>query len=299
MAAHTPDLTNAMHEPEIDAEELAALLDGRLTGERRTALLTRLAASEELTSIYADAVAASQSETSARVLRGPERWFARIGTPRLAALAASLLVIVAASFWYQARREGAADPTAATVAWLSEPGAGLDAGWNERAWSVTRGAPSSLTPSARAARVGALSVDLELAVRSGNPAVPALAREIVALLQDVPASAPAVLLYEDLAGRADASGAAVQEAHRRARRAAIAVLDRGGFASGAWAEGALVAARRRDVQYFADSRLSVPKGTLAPEVSSLIERIREARVEPVDWETVARLARELLAAIGG
>lgn len=288
-----------MHEPEIDAEELAALLDGRLTGERRTALLTRLAASEELTAVYADAIAATAPGTQVRVLPGRGSWFARLGTPRLAALAASLVIVVAASFWLQSRRTGNDDSVGATVAWLSEPEAGLPAGWNERVWSVTRGATSSLTASARAARAGALSVDLELALQSGNENAGALAREVIALLQEMPASAPAVLLYEDLASRAGSSREDLQDAHRRARLAAVAVLDAEAFALGAWAEGALVAAGRRDAQFFAASRVYAPRGTLVPEVTSLMARIREAGTDAGDWDEVRRLARELLASIGG
>src|SRR5262245_35392404 len=85
---------------------------------------------------------------------------------RLKWIIAAVIVLVAAGgawYGYRSRRSGR-DPIVAAVDRLPAPNDGLPAGWDARPWPATSATETS--ELGRAVRVGALLVDLELAVRS-------------------------------------------------------------------------------------------------------------------------------------
>ncbi len=292
-------------ESEIDPARLAALLDGRLTGDERRSLLARLAASEEWAAVYADATAALGAEQPAAGELRPSAGSSRIwrwsrGSQFLTA-AASIAVILVGAYWMLGRQPRAADPVSLAVGHLASPDQGLFAGWEDRGWSTTRGSGVPRSDAARAARVGALSVDLELALRSGDSAARALARDIGVLLRDLPASAPVVSLYDAISAGATGSSGTDVEAAARARPATIALLDAKGFADGALVEAARIAASRRDTAFFAShaGRELVSLARSHTEISPpLTDNFAgQLRGPAFDWTTLSRSIREMLIAL--
>jgi hypothetical protein len=265
-------------------------------------LLAQLAASDEWTGIYADALAATSAKSgvtgTATAPARPARWFSRPRARQFIGAAASLTIVGALSLWWAAQQRRQGDPIGSVVAQLSTPDAGLPPGWNERAWSVVRGSVAPLTPSARAARIGALSVDLDLALGANDTASSVLAREIGRLLQYVPGSAPAALLYEELARATAAPDGRTSGLHEDALRSAAAILDSSFLALGAWAEAAHVAGLRRDAAFFRED--PEREATFPPQHQADVGRIRTLAGEPtVDWEGLVLAIRQLLAAASG
>jgi hypothetical protein len=171
---------------------------------------------------------------------------------------------------------------------------GLPAGWDQRDWSVTRGAESHPrpTPAGTAAeskvtfRLGVRSVDLDLALRRADTA---LARRLTHEMIDM---LPAVTYSESVAAsyRGLESGLATDSASRSLERASAAerelrdLLDNAPpYAFGAWVAAADVAARIRDTTFFesphgtAYIRASLPASALMPEDDALLRSI-DARI---------------------
>jgi len=302
-------------EPRIDPEQVAALLDGRLDEQRRTELLACIAASEEGLDVLADTAAvlrelegpcdAEDSEgTEPASLPGDggiiplhppfrrRRWPVRRWAALAAALAAVALVPV---LWSRLHTPDPRDP-GRPITLLAETGVpGLPAGWSERPWRLVRGSAASLVPEARAARLGALQVDLELAVGARDSAAASqLVGEIETLLADVPASGPVMDEYRVVARRIGEPPARLAGALAEARTGMAVLAGEERVALGAWAEAGRVAASLRDVAFFRDRATraafewaaSLP--SLGEPARTAAERIRSAtRAEGApDWGTL-------------
>lgn len=323
-----------------DLEELAALAEGMLSGPDRERVVERIDASDELADVYADAAAALrelEAEDGIRVAdedgagepegtdaadaepaagtpvtplrppstarRGwrsaPARWMALA-----AVLAGVLLVPLALS-----RRGGDPGDPGRLVALLEHRGTGLPADYDRRPWSVTRGAGDPLTDEARAARLGALLVDLELAVAGRQvEQTRLLAMQVRAHLEDVPAAGPIAAVYADVERRAGEDPEALTGLLREGRSSVAAMLPEEHFALGAWAEAARMAAARRDAEFFASSasRRALDRAIESPaldaDARAAAERLRarteRARAATPDWPALAAGIDELLHAIG-
>jgi hypothetical protein len=311
------------------AERLAALLDGRLDAHRRDELLTELAASEDDFDAYADAVAITAELEGAAAEAPPVRAVSdasptqavpdappihadpgvtpidaapsrRRGiAPRWLALAA-VLAGVALAPWLLTRFAGERGGLVAVEA------RALPAGWDASPWGVTRGAGDGLTDDARAVRLGARLVDVELAVRGRDPATAQLATETAILLEQIPAASPAAGIYRQLAGRAGEPAERLEPLLAQGRELVPQMADEERVKLGAWLESARIAAATRDREFFASrtnrSRLKRMAGDagLPPSARSAAERIRIAleASSDQDWGLLERELVALLRSLG-
>ena len=177
------------------------------------------------------------------------------GTRGWMAAAAVIAAAVIVPLVWQASRGRAVQEPAQAVAMLENPAAGLPRGWTDTpAWAVTRGEGDARTDNARAARLGAYLVQLELALRARQPEAGLLALRAAELLDNVPAGGIASSMLRDLAGRADQDPAAALADLDGAAGAASQMVDADWLALGAWAEAARLAAARRDAAFFGTAR---------------------------------------------
>lgn len=232
--------------------------------------------------------------STARTWRhSPARWVALA-----AVLAGVLLVPLALS------RSGNRDPgDFATL--LASRDAGLPPGWDERPWSVKRGDVNVAAENARAARLGALQVDLEVAAAARQAAqTDQLSKQIVELLSPVPASGMVVPTYREISARAGQPADSLATALAEGRESLAMFVDEDHFNLGAWAEAAGIAAKRRDAAFFharasrklLDRAASLP--ALEAEARSAIEAIRAAAApEQPDWAVLETQSTQLLRQI--
>lgn len=287
-----------MTQSDIDPERLAALLDGRLGKTERAELLSHLAASEQTLEAYADAVAAvSQLEPQRRPLP-PIRWIA---------IAAVLAGIALAPWLWTRLRPSAADDPGRFVALLAARPAGLPAGLEDSPWGSVRGADEPLTADARAVRLGALLVDLELAVQRGDTVAARVAADVGVLLEAIPAAGPVSAMYRDIGQRAGGAPRDLEPLLTEAGSAAAKLADPDLVRLGAWVEAARVAAAAHDAGFF---RARQSRATLADAgtLAGLTEPARAAlgRVHATlvaerapDWSALGRDLTELLRMLGG
>jgi hypothetical protein len=165
----------------------------------------------------------------------------------IAALLAGLAVIP----FLRGRGDGTADP--GLYAHQGSFGAaGLPAEWNRAPWSATRGSDDSLSPRARAVRLGVAITDLELAVGANDPRAAEIAGDVQRLLEPVPA-AGAISQYYDGIAAGQVNGPAAKDAVRKARLAIARLPDGEMVSTGAWLEAARLAAVRGDGEFFASN----------------------------------------------
>ncbi len=318
-----------MTDPMTNAERLAALLDGRLDAHRRDELLTELAASEDDFDAYADAVAitaelegaapavtpihavphAAPTQAAPEVTpiqavpevtpidAAPSR---RRGlAPRWLALAA-VVAGVALAPWLLARFAGDRGGLVAVEA------RALPAGWNASPWGVTRGAGDGLSDEARAVRLGARLVDVELAVRGRDPATAQLATETAVLLDGIPIANEAAGVYRQLAARAGEPPERLEPLLAQGRELVPQMADEERVRLGAWLESARIAAATQDRDFFASranrSRLKrmAEDAGLPPAARSGAARIRLAveTASDQDWGMLERELAGLLRSLG-
>ena len=301
-----------MNEPGIDAEKLAALIDGRLDERERAQLLARLASSEDAVEVYADAAAAIHELESenAKVLplsspaRRAERW----------RLPAGRWLAAASDPGRRCSRGAAALDAPAAVRTRAGPvhgslirdpsGSGITLS-DASPWSTVRGAGEPLTPD-RAPLAG--SQDRGTGARGvvGDTASARLAAEAAALLESIPAGAPAATMYRVIARRAGAPGDELEPLLEQARVAASELAGGELVQLGAWTQAARIAAARRDAEFFrARESLLVLEGRRdwracpKPRVAQL-QRVRSnlASGGPPDWSALERQLTDLLGVLG-
>ncbi|HEX2094875.1 MAG TPA: hypothetical protein VHG28_20920 [Longimicrobiaceae bacterium] len=326
-----------MKAPHIDEERLAALLDGNLDAAERAELLARLAASDEDFRVFVETAAVLRRIEEAEAGTGPGEQdpqeggapdgaarvsasrpgpgAAKIHPPSMsrrrrwpsgfwAALAAVL--VLAALLSVLRVRPGSPSPgdPGRMASLLEERGAGLPRGWTEhRPWGVALGTGDPLSARARAVRLGALHVDLVLAVQARDTAGSSrLAAEIVVLLDELPPAAPVADGYRDLGRRAGEAPERLAGPLEEAGRGAAELLGEDLVATGAWAEAGRIAAARQDAGFFRarESGVALRRAAELPSLPesarAAVERLRQATRGggPPDWGTVERDLNELL-----
>lgn len=313
-----------MSEPDIDAERVAALLDGRLPEAERAELLSRLATSSHFRELAETAAVLRELElagtnpahevdhepdppaptpspagaqeappSTARPgwRRRPVRWLA---------LAASLAVAALAIALWQPRR--GTDAPGAPALRLASRDAGLPAGWTAaRPWQVTLGGgAASLIPSSRAVRAGVLHTDLVLAARAGDHAeVTRLVEEMEDLLTGVSGGSAVIQAYRTPPAAATRRSQTIGDAGELLSQ----LLGTEDVRWGAWLEAARIAAARQDTEFFlanetrATLRRATRPGDLPETARTTARRLDEALRSggPRDWPTVRRDLDQLLA----
>jgi hypothetical protein len=304
-----------VNEPPVDAERIAALLDGRLDARARTEVLAQLAASPEALDAFVDATVALRELSpddaqapggSARFAAQPTSgWGRRPG--RWLALAAAIAGIAVAPWAWQRLRAPEPDVGVRFAVLLPTEQGGLPPAWDGRPWSVTRGAADALTPEMRATRLGARLTDLDVAVRGGDSSAAACAvADVGALLDGVPAGAPVAALYRDVARHLAAAPSELQPLLARGATAAAQVAGEELVALGAWLEAGRLAAARRDAAFFRApaSRAQLARARASSTLSDA-SRASVARIEamvaagPSDWGALSAELTALLRGVAG
>lgn len=297
-----------------DLELIAAFIDGRLVGDDRARAMKLLADSSEALELYAEAARERYGTPDSTVvpITTGRRWrFRTLVIP--IAVAAGLAIITVPVL----RNRGASPVSAREYA--SELGrdprfvSELTAGWEQRAWPVSRGADQAVQASGSAAdsvvafRLGVRSVDLQVALQQGDTV---LARrmigDILEMLNSLPLSAAVAQRYEELrshlatdsrSGTADR--AAEAERHLRERLASAS------FAFGQWISAAELAARTRDSAFFHSAYASRSLKSLAglskdeqEAVRSVDTRAKQASTDRA-FEDVDQTLRRMIQGLGG
>jgi hypothetical protein len=289
-----------------EAERLAALLDDRLDADAHADVLARLATDDEALAAYAEAAAvtrALEEEDAAAAGVTPLRPAARRALPfpgarRWGAVAAVVAAVALAPFaWNRMQSPGLQEPGALAER-LATSGTALPAGWDPSPWGSTRSASDPMTLRARAIRIGARLVELELALRSQDPAAQRTAAQVAILLGELPGSGPAVSIFRDIQARAGAPWAELEPQMEQGSEAAAAMAGEGDVRLGAWLQAARIGASRQDIDFF---RTRATKAALSrledePATRAAAERIRtltSAEGTP-DWDA---LGEELVASL--
>lgn len=293
----------------VDVERLAALLDDRLGASERKELVEELNASPELRDILVDATGAlgeieAQGSAAATDREGSRAFTLRRQLrlhPKWLAAAAVLTVAIGAIVW-QSRRVVATDDTDSILALLASDTSEHDLNITPP-WPATRGTEVLLSPDQRATRLGALAVDLELAVTARDTNARVFALQSAALLESVPAAGPVVQMYRRLAQTELAGGTVAPSLIRDARLASADVAGRRAYALGAWLEAARTAARRRDAAFFSSpttrrmlllARTAQLPLSLADDVAAHVRAVAGPSVNDATWsELEMRLSRAL------
>jgi hypothetical protein len=281
-----------------ELELIAALVDGKLSGEERTRAVKLLANSDEALELYASTLRYQQESSDVKVvpISSARRW--RRWTVIAPAAAAAVLAIVVVPRLVS-RSGPAVSASAYATELIGNPrfDGGLHAGWEQRGWSVTRGGAGSRetsgtqqvrTPleSKLAFRLGVRSVDLQVALLRPDTALAGrLTDEIIDNLKGIAFSDLAGAGYTDLRSRlaTDTRAQAIDRASG-AEREVRDLLKNTPFEFGEWAGAADLAAQTHDASFFESKhgasavKSIVPAGSLDPEDVEALGTI-DARVK--------------------
>lgn len=332
-----------MTRPRTDHNDLARFLERSLSEEEHARALTRLSASDEDADVLADAavmlreleaedgvVVAEEDDpddadpdppampadsadadpavgggatviplrppSTQRRRRIPTRWLA------LAAVLAGVVLVLPQAM----SRGGGPGTPAQFAAALEDRGAGVPVGWIERdRWPRYRGPGDVAEDDAGAARLGALLVDLRLAVDAHQEAqtIP-ITDEIAATLPDVTGSESVAAIYRQIGERAGDAPAELEELMEDGHEFVVLLVDPDHFAAGAWTEAAQLAAVKRDAAFFRSTEtrraLRDMAGLAMPADARTALGVARAAGEgeaPPDWsaleDALATLGREL------
>ena len=303
-----------MNKPKLDAERIAALLDGRLDERQRAEVMAQLASSEEAFDAFVDAAAVTPQLTLRGSRPGAGRRWLRGRTDgwrgpgrRWLALAAVLAGIAIAPWSWSRLWRPAADPGEQLAVLLADAGSGLPRGWEGQPWSTMRGSSDGLAPRARAIRLGARLVDLELAARAGDRVTTGVtATDIAVLAEGLPAGGVVGALHRNIARRAGEPASQLTPALADGRVAAARLAGEDLVRLGVWLEAARIAAARRNADFFrADhgralldvSTSDVGLGEPARQALDRVDAAMPASGAP-EWGTLERALTDALRVLG-
>ncbi len=287
-----------MSSPQIEPELLASFLDGTASPAERDAVLRTLSGSKrayaeflEASAIQQQLVAAESPESSAADTAHPAIDIA--SRRRRIGYVAPLVILAAASVIFVVTRRSTvreldvvAIAQSTTIAGATGSGGMtrvLGSGWDEPGWTVTRGEMAVRDAAARAFRAGVRMAQLEVAASTrDSTAVAIAARQVQALLSDVPGSAP-------IAAQLGAIGSAVgsSSASDRAvlsQQLSVMVGDSNWFDLGMWAGTADIAAKGGQETFFAADGAAM---------STLTQLLTRPYAPPDHWALVASPAQSL------
>ena len=289
--------------PDVDAERLAALIEGRLPPDERERVLAAIDKSSGLRDAYADALAALGAMTPPAVREVPRWNFLASLTPLQkleVAAAAVVLIAISPTVFRQLVPRGVPDTHDAIASLIISDGA-ANSVLNQPVWGVTRGdGENTLAPGARGIRVGAAIASYELRRSMGDSLSAAGALEVASLLESAPGGAIAANAWRALSSASDIAGSSVSEARRLAERVAGTKRVR----LGAWLQGARFASAASDTVFISDrTARSVAKAAIAMDeraetefAAHQFEKIVSAR--PRDWAGTTTAVEELLRLLG-
>jgi hypothetical protein len=312
---------------DIDLESIAAFIDGRLAGAERDRVVKLLGESEAAFEIYADAVCARADLGEGTVIsmaahreRRARRWWPAVP---VAAAAAALLLVALPTM--RSRPVGSELDMGAEV--IVRPLTGASVGrplvgqtdlqtalgprWDERTWSVTRGASAALVDSTSALRLGVRATDLQVALATGDrDRAGRLAREIVEVLGTVRLSDASIAEFEAIqAGLANGDPLdQVVRTTAQADRNLNDFLSSRWFGLGKWFGAAELAARAHSGSFFSSRATAgflesvIERERLAPEDLELLREVSVLTRRGVagdEFESVRQKFAELIRRHGG
>ena len=289
--------------PDVDAERLAALIEGRLPPDERERVLAAIDKSPPLRDAYTDALAALGAMTPAPV-REVARWnFLASLTPlqKLEVAAAAVVLIAISPLVFRQLVSTGVPVTGDAVASIALSDSAATGILNQPVWGVTRGdGEGALAPDARGIRVGAAIASYELRRNMGDSLSPAAALEVAALLESAPGGAIAANAWRAMGNGSAVTEGSLIEARRLAERVAGAERVR----LGAWLQGARFASAASDSEFFSDrTARSIAKAAITLDeraetghAASQFEQIVTAR--PRDWTATSTAVEELLRLLG-
>lgn len=267
-----PPQEGLVKEPTHDDERLSALIDGRVGGGERDALLAHLSATNDDYVVFADTAdvlqalededartgAVQESEgDNARDGEPAETRIVSIGTRmrawpaplRTAALAAAAAgIVLVSTLAVRDRVPAGAQPVQLAV--LADPaGQGLPEGWAGRSrWYAARGGGPAAARDVDAVRAGALLADLAVAVQGRNAADTRLLAEQLRTRWEPGVGGDTPL--RQIAARAGAAPASLNGLVDEATDRLGGRLGQEALRVGAWTGAALLAAHARNEAFF-------------------------------------------------
>jgi hypothetical protein len=275
----------------VDLELIAALIDGRLSGEDRARAVKLLAESDDALEIFANTLRQKQETPDVKVvpITTAPRW--RQWKVMVPVAAAAVLAILPTLI---SRGPQAVLASEYAMALAQDPhfASGLRSDWDQRPWTVTRGAETSLgatdarpvgspAESKLAFRLGVRSLDLQVALRRGDTALARrLTNEVLGNLNAVELAESVAAKYTEVRSRLATDGVArsieqASEAEGELRE----LLRSPSFAYGQWVGAAELAAQTHDAAFFQSSRgtrfvrSTIPGGGLAAEDTEALRSI--------------------------
>jgi hypothetical protein len=247
----------------IDLELLAALADGRLSGDERDRALKMLASSDDALEIFANTVREQPHGGAVVVpITTARRWRQwKVIVPIAAAAAIAFLAVP--KLLGPGGRVVPANQYATQLASDPRFAGALRGGWEERGWAVNRGggvttgtaAVGSDVESRLAFRLGVRTVDLMVALRGADSVLAArLIGEIMETLKSVELSQAIVARYAELKAQLPSDS----PAHLIARASDVEqqlrdLLRSPSFLLGQWAGAADIAAQAGEASFFNSS----------------------------------------------
>jgi hypothetical protein len=294
-----------MNDERIDAETLAAFLDGRLDPADRSRVLRVLAAHPEEYEGFSDAahVTAALADSSVVPISAGRRKRGRwvVAIPALIAAGIAAVVVLP-----RLGRGGGLSPQELAGHLSLGPGSlstRLGADWDQPGWTVTRGGGAELPEPARAFRLGTRATDVEIALLAEDTlALQQAGAELVELASGIDGGAGSAAQYRRLV----AQGLSAGDADRRDAVQDLRALTGGSpwFDLGAWAEAVRVGAASADLTFLTRSRRPLdalikriearpstegaPVLELLRELRTMLESARETDLERIE-ERVSRV----------
>jgi hypothetical protein len=293
--------TDSLYQPpsqRLDRTKLAALVDGRLNGPERDAVLARLAASPSDLEVMSDvlAVAAELDDGVTDIRRSAARRESRV--PKRVMWLAAAAAVAAIAIVPLAGRVSLGSGVDGYAGLLASR-APLAAGWDSHSWSATRGSSDGIPERVRGVRVGALTTALDVAVARKDSATPRIATQIAALLVAVPGAGNVVATYRSIAASGNgATAGAVRDARQQAREMVSAAT----FDDGAWLEAARIAAVEHDSAFFGTRTSRGQLATLERDVADDARAQSDVRAisklaKNKAWDTLAITTSNILASL--
>ena len=291
-----------MSAPDVDAQHIAALIDGRLPPDEREKVLAAIDASPHLREAYADALATLGAMTPAPTRAVDRRRFLPHLTPLHwleVAAAAAVVIAITPTLIRRVSRGGVPDASS-LIASLSVNDSVAANLFAQPIWGATRGdGESQLASTARAIRLGAAIASFEMRQARADSAAGASALEVAALLETFPGGSIAANAYRGLSTRVPADSevdAAARLAEQLAGTRPVQL--------GAWLQGARFAASASDTTWFAGnvgqaisrSAITIDDRADTEMAAKQFEQVVTER--PHNFTAIATASEELLRLLG-
>ena len=276
----------------VDLELLAALIDGRLSGEERARAVKLVANSDEALELVANTLREhGTSDASVVPITSARRWrHWKVIVP--VAAAAALAVVMVPRLTGPSTRGVLASEYATELARDPRFAGALRNGWDQRGWRVTRGGNGSREGSAAARvgspvesrlafRLGVRSVDLRIALGRGDTSLAGhVAGEVIETLTGIGFSEPVAARYTELKSRlaTETVSGSIEKA-TTAERDLRDLLVSPAFSFGEWVAAADLAAQARDTSFFHSPhgiqfiRSTMPSGSFSAEDTEALRSI--------------------------